>query len=881
MYIRLLEITAIPMQRLISNETAQALQNILQGFQSLLNQIHALSSGQNTSIEIILISGEQSKTRVHNPVRIIAATRCDTSEAVVENFITAIKSHLASNNYLTNEMSENEVESIAKQITDISSKNLSVIVKSEKIVTSPLSYTGYYYYADILLPNGNKMVDNFASLIQVLEQQANSFVSFQLLPTMLSPHEEYAIQDLANSMKPLVQGVLYQGETLQEPYAAMPFQSYNYYSQRMGHPLFTYNIMAASLSDAAPITARILSLVQSSVEALANLECLSVNPTQGLRFDFDFFPWQLNNLLMQSYRNPAIWGGGIIAPINLARLPFVISTEEASTFFRLPIDDGMITGIEKNTIAASTELLRESVIFNGNIVLGKQKNNPTVTIGASEKAFTQHATIVGVPGTGKTTFALNLLMQFHQREIPFLAIEPTKKEYRALLNKIPELQIFTPGNNNVSPFIINPFIPPKGVSVEQYVPSLANAFKAAFNMVEPLDIIFLSAIRACYLEYGWKDYSCFGDSDIHPFGLYEFILTFNRIVNESEYKGEIKGTLQSAGTFRLLNLIEQNSNIYDSVNTVPLEDILTCPTVIELNAIDNAEFKSLLMALVFINVCVYAKHNQIGDGKLQNVLLIDEAHVLLDDAKATNSQEKSGNSATQLVQNMVAEVRALGTSVIIADQSPHRIGRNIIDNTDIKIAFRLVGNEARGIIADATDMDDYSKQHLSHLDAGEAFVYYRDVKSPQLVITPDIRRQENISFSIADSEVLANNRYWEHRKDKLIPYRECRYADTCRETCDFKVRANSEYYASHLVSRIGANVKDKNLFIRYLYLLHELIIQLAGETIDKSELSRLCNCTKIKFMRKMQLRKLDIILTKAEINKWLPIILIGDNEHEQ
>lgn len=52
--------------------------------------------------------------------------------------------------------------------------------------------------------------------------------------------------------------------------------------------------------------------------------------------------------------------------------------------------------------------------------------------------------------------------------------------------------------------------------------------------------------------------------------------------------------MESAGVVRLVSLIEQNSNIYDTVHTIPLEDLLSKPTVIELNAINNKEQKSLI-----------------------------------------------------------------------------------------------------------------------------------------------------------------------------------------------------------------------------------------------------------------------------------------------
>lgn len=107
--------------------------------------------------------------------------------------------------------------------------------------------------------------------------------------------------------------------------------------------------------------------------------------------------------------------------------------------------------------------------------------------------------------------------------IPFLAIEPTKSEYRSLIDDIKDLQIFTPGKNTVSPYIINPFLPPTGVTVESYVPSLMSAFKAAFSMPDPLPDIFLSAINDCYNEYGWKTDSTKDDPTVQRFGLYEFI----------------------------------------------------------------------------------------------------------------------------------------------------------------------------------------------------------------------------------------------------------------------------------------------------------------------------------------------------------------------
>lgn len=142
----------------------------------------------------------------------------------------------------------------------------------------------------------------------------------------------------------------------------------------------------------------------------------------------------------------------------------------------------------ENSEQLSNEIFdKDNTIKIGDLISAE---GDAIYIGCPMKSWTQHALVVGMPGTGKTTFAVNMLTQFAKKRIPFLAIEPTKTEYRAMIDAVDNLQIFTPGNSSVSPFVINPFIPPKGITVEQYIPSLLSAFKAAFSMDGPLEMIF-------------------------------------------------------------------------------------------------------------------------------------------------------------------------------------------------------------------------------------------------------------------------------------------------------------------------------------------------------------------------------------------------------
>lgn len=473
-----------------------------------------------------------------------------------------------------------------------------------------------------------------------------------------------------------------------------------------------------------------------------------------------------------------------------------------------------------------------------------------------------------MPGTGKTTFAVNILTQFYKKGVPFLAIEPTKSEYRAMIDIVDDLQIFTPGNNNVSPFIINPFIPPKGITVEQYIPSLLAAFKAAFSMDGPLEMIFLKAVNNCYIEYGWKKYSKYGDKDVKVFGMFEYILCFKKTMNSMNYNKETKSNIETAGLLRLMNLIEQNSNIYDTINTVPIEDLLSKPTVLELNSIDNDEQKSLIMALILSSACVHIKNNQIGDGKLKNVILIDEAHVLLESGVDSEGSGSSKGATVKTVQKMIAEVRSYGTSIIIADQKPSAVTESIVSNTNVKVSFRLTSSKERNIIAESTDMSDSNAEYISQLGVGQAFVYFDKLRSPQLVQTEDTRETDGVRLSVSNEEIFERSKYWKDKESKLVPFRECSCSNICK-TCSFKIRSDSEYFAEKLLGACTPKITDKKALLSYAIKIPQ-VLKKHIERYEENEIEQLYNCTIIKFIRKAEL-SMPYVVSQNELCKIIDV----------
>jgi hypothetical protein len=748
-------------------------------------------------------------------------------------------------------------------------RSMFTVIKSEKCAGNSSSMYPYYY-CDVV-PTNN--VDNFASIVTALSQYENCAISFQIFPTQLTQQEKYYLNEVTAELGRLTTGVfmqrgLYKDMAAEEPYAVL-----SEYQKNVNSPLYLYNILIfGERSDCVNLAGKVVSLLQSGKKKIMNPEftCFDLTGEQvDLATQYLFYPWNVNNKLIYTYRNSQLFEKVPMAKM-LYRFPYIMNSEEVTSFFRLPYREKTMVALKSNQTSASVEQFDASVVSESNIAFGRLISHDAsdITIGCPENAFTKHALVVGTPGSGKTTFSINLLLQFIQRGIPFLAIEPTKAEYRAMIDAIPDVQIFTPGNNAVSPFIINPFIPPKGITIEQYIPSLAGAFKAAFHMPSPLDIIFLRAIRVCYSDNGWKDYSKFGDNDVMVFGLYDFILTFKKIIAESDYSGEVKGNLQSAGVFRLMNLIEQNSNIFDTIHTVPIEDMLKKPTILELNSIDNTEQKALIMALLLINIGVYTKNNQLGDGKIKNIILIDEAHVLLGGGGAVSPDGVDSQGATiKSLQDMIAEIRSYGTGIIIADQSPTKVSREVVANTDIKISFRLVQSAEKELIADSTNMDKNASQMISRLKPGEAYVYYSRLENPQLVMTEDIREKEGIRLNVPNAEIAERMTYWQSRKNSLKPFAECVFCKPCIHECDFTMRSKADYYANRILSSNQEKIKDTKSLKVYMLGVEKFMGNIIAEMSDK-EKERMIKCTMIRFVRKVQMGT-NVRIDRAEIKQIL------------
>lgn len=855
--LKAIEITTIPDVSIIDNEIRdiEIVNSYKSDMSSLLTEVYqifkAKSNESNCAKDVSLeflwkttpVANQPYKAKI-SLFLIVRAIDFDDSIAVglVDSIMNICESSLDLQKYEYKEISNQYLSSVVEQIDDDSIK---AIVKEERIENLQNQLLPFCFGYDQFAPSENDL----SRIVNALINCPDSAYSCQIIPVFFNGDEISEINRITQMLDTLYKGITDQSIgnisfTLAEKQAAL----YKYYSEQKNNALFLFNILVyGSRENASNISTKVYGQLNSNQVQSTGLKVIDLDKNLvNKNNNFYPLPWAVNEQLMNMDRNAQIWNSNSFSG-SYYRLPYIITAEEASEFFRLPIGSTKVkAGLNVNESSKDRKAYSDNIINSGDIEVGKLKSSVNDTIGFSLKDLAKHMLVVGTPGSGKTTFSVSLLDRlWKEHNIPFLVIEPAKNEYRALVQSIPDLQVFTPGKNFISPFVFNPFVPPKNVKLETYKSTLKTAFAAGVSMTTPLDKIFEEAINNCYSDFRWLD-TYTTDNKGKIFNITDFVRCFQNTFDEIGYTGDAKN-IGRAGVVRLNSLV----NLFDNYYSIPIEDLLSKPTVIELAAIENSDQKSLIIALLLLSILSYVNANYIGEGGLKNVILLEEAHVLLD-ADSNKSEGESNPSAIAqgLVKRMLAEIRSYGVGLVIADQSPRKVGMDVVALTDMKLSFRLVEAQDKQIIADSTNMSEPQLQRLSKLRPGEAFLFFNKLDEPEEVITPDYRLDNNISITLSDEGIKSLSTYWNDKADKLRPYPECSTTPYCSKTCDFSRRLLAKEVARRIfVHNFKSDSKDFNIVKKVFSKISALI---KDELNDEEFTPELLSCVKVHLWRRIK-----------------------------
>lgn len=432
----------------------------------------------------------------------------------------------------------------------------------------------------------------------------------------------------------------------------------------------------------------------------------------------------------------------------------VLNTLDLALLVQLPqeeIPGYQVVADARFAVALTWRSDRARANANERIVAGKvlDRGEPTGQwLELEVKDLVKHAFVTGVTGSGKTESCLFLLDQlWREQQIPFLVIEPAKREYRALKDceGYDRLKVFALGEGRGTPFHMNPFEVPEGVHVQTHIDLLRSLFNATFaGLYAPMPYLLEEALYEIYLERGWDltRGECHGPATASRFPtLSELCAKVEEVVARAGYDPEVTQNVQTALKVRLNSLrIGAKGRMLDTRDSIPMEELLASPTVLELAAIGDPEVVAFLMGLLWLRL--YEHRFAQGPSSLRHVTLLEEAHRLLARQIQFSGHPEASNVRAQAVEvfcNMLAEMRTFGESLIIVDQSPTKLHPDVLKNTNLKLVHRLVAKEDREAIAGCTNMQESQMQALATLITGQAACYSEGMKEPFLVRVPPFR----------------------------------------------------------------------------------------------------------------------------------------------
>lgn len=854
--IDVLEITSIPSLSIISD--SDNIEMIVRDYQkeisSMLSEIYqyykiqsAQGDNKEICVELMWLSKPVKNQTYKADIKLYLIIRSISKypNIIDEDIVSVrnvIQGTLEKQKY---DLQDISIEKYQTALAGINKEKLVAIVKEESIENLQNSILPYCFSYDII---PNNIGQQLSKIVGIMKDTPNCAVSFQLIPSVYSYGELNDINSTSQILDTLFRGVSDQNVgNISFSLAEKVSKTYKYYSQNKNNALYLYNILIwGSQIDTSNIASKIYGQLTPTSALSANLKFITLS-LRDIDIENNLYPlpWAANEIIINTQRE--LWNNTNLSA-NLYRLPYLISADESSEFFRLPIGNKEISaGFKINETGRNSKTYSQNIINSGDIELGILKSSSDKnSIGLSLKDLAKHMLIVGTPGSGKTTFSVGLLDRlWKEHHIPFLVIEPAKNEYRALVQSIPELQVFTPGKNFISPFVFNPFVPPKNVKLETYKSTLKTAFAAGVSMSTPLDKIFEEAINNCYSDFKWLD-SYTVDNNGKIFNIADFIKCFQDTFDAIGYTGDAKN-IGRAGVVRLKSL----ANLFDNYFSIPIEDILNKPTIIELAAIENSDQKALIIALILLSTLTYVNANYVGEGGLRNFILLEEAHVLLDTSSSGGEGAANPAAIAQgLIKRMLAEIRSYGVGLAIADQSPRKVGIDIVALTDIKVAFRLVESQDKQILADSTSMNDTQISRLAKLKPGEAFLFFNKLEEPEEIITPDYRLVNSISISLSDTGIKQLTTYWNDKQINLRPYPECALTPYCQNSCSYEQRLLAKEIARRIFNKnipIGTKkIEDlKSVMMRIQTLV---LAELNDEKFDR----KLLSCVKVHLWRKVK-----------------------------
>jgi hypothetical protein len=354
-----------------------------------------------------------------------------------------------------------------------------------------------------------------------------------------------------------------------------------------------------------------------------------------------------------------------------------------------------------------------------------------------EQDWPRHMCVTGMSGSGKTTFAFNVIDALNKHNKNFLVFD-WKKSFRPIVASNANTMLFTIGDEKVSNlFKTNINRPPKGVAPKEWINVLCDLLTESFSVSFGVHKVLLETLDEAFKEWG-----IYNGSENYP--------TWNHLKWRLEEKlekinGREAGWLESAlriATVMTFGEFGKTVN-YKGKNSFTVEELLDKKVIFELNSLGNIEKKFFCeFILTYIYKLKKAKQTNVRNG-FDHAIIVDEAHNIF--------LKKPTNFNNESVTDMIyREMREYGTSLICLDQHISKISDTVKGNSACHIAFQQQLPQDIQDVSDIMQLRD-QRHYFSSLPVGSAIVKLSErFNAPFLVEVP---YSESRNINVTDEDI--------------------------------------------------------------------------------------------------------------------------------
>ena len=398
-----------------------------------------------------------------------------------------------------------------------------------------------------------------------------------------------------------------------------------------------------------------------------------------------------------------------------------------------------------------------------------RNGQPAGSLSVPSASLNRHVFVCGATGAGKSQTVRALLEAASGAGLPWLVVEPAKAEYRLMSVRLNGsaggVVRIRPGDADQVAAGINPLAPAADASgrrfpLQTHADLVRALFLASFAADEPFPQVLSAALTRVYEEAGWDlalgEPVTPGVLPRYP-TLGDLQAAAGRIVSEIGYGREITDNVRGFITVRLSSLrLGTTGRFFEGGHPIDFGKLMARNVVFEIEDVGDDRDKAFLMGTVLIQLTEHLRMQARASGPdaapgLRHVSVFEEAHRLL----RRPEEQRGGSGATahavEMFAGLLAEIRAYGEGLIIAEQIPAKIIPDAVKNTAVKIVHRLPAADDRETVGATMNMTDAQSRYLVTLPPGHAAVFTDGMDYPVLAAMPDGTAREAAATPVTAS----------------------------------------------------------------------------------------------------------------------------------